>query len=73
VLERKPRLRFNDLRHTFASILIAPARERGLRLAAAGPCEHEAGADTHAHLIDRHEHAERASGRLEAAFGALIS
>src|SRR5262245_40235566 len=68
----KPRLRFHDLRHTFASLLIA----EGLHIVyVSRQLGHSAPSFTlnvYSHLFDRIEHARRASEALEAGFSTLL-
>ena len=69
----QPRLRFHDLRHTYASLLIA----QGLNIAFIGNQLGHASPSFTLHvyggLFDRAEHASRARDRLEAAFGEMLT
>jgi integrase len=68
----KPRLRFHDLRHTFASLLVA----QGLNIVyVSRQLGHATPAFTlnvYSHLFDRAEHARRASDALEAGFSSVL-
>lgn len=70
--EGRPRLRFHDLRHTFASILVAQGENVVYVSRQLGHASVKQTLDTYAHLIDRAEHAQRASERLESSFGAIL-
>jgi integrase len=68
----EPRLRFHDLRHTFASLLIA----QGLNVVfVSRQLGHSAASftlDVYGGLFDRAEHVRRASDGLEAAFSHML-
>jgi integrase len=65
-------VRWHDLRHTYASLLIA----EGLNVVYVSRQLGHASADitlrVYAHLFDRAEHAQRASAALEAGFGSIL-
>jgi integrase len=68
----EPRLRFHDLRHSYASLLIAQGLNvvfvsRQLGHASAGFTLNVYGG-----LFDRHEHSRRAKEALEGAFGDML-
>jgi integrase len=68
----KPTLRWHDLRHTAASLLIAeglPVTYVARQLGHASP---KITLDTYAHLFDREAHAERARDALDNSFGAMF-
>ncbi|MBA2460731.1 MAG: tyrosine-type recombinase/integrase [Actinobacteria bacterium] len=66
------RVRFHDLRHTFASILIGQGENVVYASRQLGHASPDITLSVYAHLFDRAEHAARASDRLEAAFGNLV-
>lgn len=70
--EGRPRLRFHDLRHTYASILVAQGENVVYVSRQLGHASVKQTLDTYAHLIDRAEHAQRASDRLETSFGGIL-
>jgi integrase len=69
----KPRLRFHDLRHTFASLLVAQGLNIVFVSRQLGHATPAFTLNTYAHLFDRAEHARRASDALEGAFGPALS
>jgi integrase len=69
----RARLRFHDLRHTFASLLIAEGSNVVFASRQLGHASPRMNLDVYAHLFDRAEHAQRASDALEAGFAALLS
>jgi integrase len=68
----RPRLRFHDLRHTFASLLIAQGASVVFVSRQLGHASPKITLDTYAHLFDHAEHAERARDELESGFGELL-
>jgi integrase len=69
----QPRLRLHDLRHTFASLLIAQGANVvfvSRQLAHASP---NTTLGFYAHMFDRAEHAKRTSDLLEASFAHVLS
>ncbi len=67
-----PTLRFHDLRHTFASLLIAQGMTVVFVSRQLGHASPDITLRVYAHLFDSAEHAERASAMLEASFGSVI-
>jgi integrase len=70
--EGEPRLRFHDLRHTFASLLIAQGLNVVFVSRQLGHASPSFTLDQYGGLFDRAEHARRASEGLEAAFGGFL-
>ena len=68
----KPGLRFHDLRHTFASLLIAERLDVVFVSRQLGHANPSITLSVYAHLFDRARHAERTRDALEASFGALL-
>ena len=68
----RAKLRWHELRHTFASLLIA----QGLNVVYVSRQLGHASPDTtlreYSHLFDQAEHGQRASAALEASFGAML-
>ena len=68
----KPRLRFHDLRHTYASLLI----EQGVNVAFVsrhlGRASITTTLNVYAHLFDKARHAQRMRDELEAAYGNAL-
>ncbi|MFL5911207.1 MAG: tyrosine-type recombinase/integrase [Gaiellaceae bacterium] len=71
--EGEPRLRFHDLRHTFASLLIAQGLNVVFISRQLGHASPSMTLDVYGGLFDRAEHARRAVEGLEAAFSAMIA
>jgi len=67
-----PKLRFHDLRHTFASLLVAEGLNVVFVSRQLGHASPDITLRVYAHLFDRAEHASRASAALEASFGGLL-
>jgi integrase len=67
-----PRLRFHDLRHTFASLLIAEGADVVFASRKLGHASVKTTLDVYAHLFDAVEHGRRAREALEAAFGKIV-
>lgn len=71
-LNREPKLRWHDLRHTAASLLIAvglPVTYVARQLGHASP---KITLETYADLFDAAAHADRAREALETSFGAML-
>ncbi len=68
----KPRLRFHDLRHTFASVLIGQGEDATYVCAQMGHASPRITLDTYARLFDRRRRAEQAKARMELGFGKLL-
>jgi integrase len=68
----KPRLRWHDLRHTFASVLIAQGSNVLFVSRQLGHSTPTVTLDTYGHLFDREEHGQRMRDGLEAAFGNAL-
>jgi len=68
----KPRLRFHDLRHCFASLLIAQGADVVFVSRQLGHANPSITLLVYSHLFDAAKHAERTSAMLEQAFGALV-
>jgi integrase len=66
-----PRPRFHDLRHTFASMLIAQGLTVLYVSRQLGHTSAKMTLDTYAHLFDQAEHAQHARAKLEASFGRI--
>jgi integrase len=71
--EGEPRLRFHDLRHTFASLLIAEGLNIVFISRQLGHASPSFTLDVYGGLFDRAEHARRATDALEAGFGDIVS
>jgi integrase len=70
--EGKPRFRFHDFRHTFASLLIAQGADVVFVSRQIGHANPSITLGIYSHLFDRAQHAERTSALLEAGFGSLL-
>jgi integrase len=68
-----PTLRFHDLRHTFASLLIAQGSNVVFVSRQLGHSSPNVTLNVYAHLFDRVEQEQRAKDALEAAFGGVLS
>lgn len=68
----RPKLRLHDLRHCFASLLIAEGADVVYVSRQLGHADPSITLKVYSHLFDRHRHAERTSAALEARFGALL-
>jgi integrase len=66
-------LRFHDLRHTFASLLIAQGSNVVFVSRQLGHSSPNVTLGVYAHLFDRAEHGQRAKDAMEAAFGNLLA
>ena len=71
--EGEPRLRFHDLRHCFASLLIAQGLNIVFVSRQLGHASPSFTLDVYGGLFDRAEHARRASEGLEAAFATMLT
>jgi integrase len=71
--EGEPRLRFHDLRHTYASLLIAQGLNVVFISRQLGHASPSMTLDVYGGLFDRAEHAQRAVEGLEAAFSAMLA
>ena len=69
----EPRLRFHDLRHTLASLLIAQGLNIVFVSRQLGHASPSFTLDAYGHVFDRAEHARRASDGLEAAFSQMLT
>ena len=65
-------VRWHDLRHTFASLLIAEGLNVVFVSRQLGHASPDITLKVYAHLFDRAEHAQRASAALEAGFGFVL-
>jgi integrase len=70
--EGRPRLRWHDLRHTFASLLIAQGHNVVYVSRQLGHSSPSVTLDVYAHLFDGAEHASRARDALESAFDGML-
>lgn len=66
-------LRFHDLRHTFASLLIAQGLNVTFVSRTLGHSSPNVTLNVYAHLFDRFEHEQRAKDAMEAAFGGVLA
>jgi integrase len=71
--EGEPRLRFHDLRHCFASLLIAQGLNVVFISRQLGHASPSFTLDVYGGLFDRAEHARRATEGLEAAFARMLT
>jgi integrase len=69
----QPRLRLHDLRHTFASLLIAQGANVVFVSRQLGHASSNTTLGFYAHLFDWAEHAKRTSDLLEASFSHVLS
>jgi integrase len=69
----QPRLRLHDLRHTFASLLIAQGANVVFVSRQLGHASPNTTLGVYAHLFDRAEHAKRTSDLLEANFAHMLA
>jgi integrase len=70
--EGDPRLRFHDLRHTYASLLIAQGLNVVFISRQLGHASPSMTLDVYGGLFDRAEHARRAAEGLEASFSEML-
>jgi integrase len=68
----KPHLRFHDLRHCFASMLISQGADVVFVSRQLGHANPSITLGVYAHLFDSAKHAERHSAMLEEAFGSIV-
>lgn len=66
-------VRWHDLRHTFASLLIAQGANVVFVSRQLGYASADITLRVYAHLFDRAEHAQRASDALESQFGKMLA
>jgi integrase len=71
-LAATPRLRFHDLRHTFASLLIAEGVGVVFVSRKLGHASVKTTLDVYAHLFDWAEHGRRVRAALESGFGKIL-
>jgi integrase len=69
----RPKLRFHDLRHTFASLLIAQGRNVVYVSRQLGHADPAITLRVYADLFDRKEHAERHRDEMEAEYGSVLT
>jgi integrase len=67
-----PEMRWHDLRHTFASMLIAQGRYDVFIARQLGHANANITRSIYGHLFDQAEHAERMRADLEAAYGGIL-
>jgi integrase len=70
--EGRPRLRWHDLRHCFASILISQGHDVVFVSRQCGHASTSVTLNLYAHLFDRARHAQRMRDGLEDAFGSMV-
>jgi integrase len=70
--QAKPNLRFHDLRHTFASLLVAQGSNVVFISRKLGHASADITLKVYAHLFDAAEDAERATSALEQGFAAAL-
>ncbi len=68
----EPRLRFHDLRHTFASVLISQGNDVVFVSRQMGHASPSITLDVYGHLFRRAEHGQRMRDRMEATFGKVL-
>lgn len=72
-LPEEPKLRWHDLRHNFASFLIAEGLDVVFVSRQLGHASPSTTLSIYAHLFDASRHAEEARAALEARFGTVLS
>jgi integrase len=72
-LDEAGRLRFHDLRHTFASLVIAQGLNVVFVSRQLGHSSPNITLSVYSHLFDRAEHGQRAKDAMEAAFGYVLN
>jgi len=70
--EGKPKLRWHDLRHGFASMLIAQGRDVAWVSKQLGHTRSSVTLDIYSHLFNPTEQAERSREAMEASFGSIL-
>jgi integrase len=65
-------LRWHDLRHTYASLLVEQGEDVAWLSRQLGHARPSITLDVYTHLFDQARHAEQARGRLEAGYGDLL-
>jgi integrase len=71
-LAAEPRLRFHDLRHTFASLLIAEGADVVFVSRKLGHASVKTTLDVYAHLFDAAKQGRRVRDALESTFGKIV-
>ena len=71
-VEGRPRLRWQDLRDSFASMLIAQGHDVALVSKLLGHARVSVTLDTYTHMFDPSERVERARETMEGAFGTVL-
>jgi integrase len=69
----RPKPRWHDLRHAYASILISHGHDIAFVSRQLGHSRPTVTLDVYAHLFDPHEQARRSRDAMEASFGELLS
>jgi integrase len=69
----RPRLRFHDLRHTYASLLVAQGVDIAYVSRQLGHANITTTLNTYTHLFDHARNAETVKQRLEEQFGGILS
>ena len=67
----RPKLRWHDMRHMFASLLIAEGLDPVYVSRQLGHAKPSITTDVYGHLFDRQRHADHARAALEARFGNI--
>jgi integrase len=65
-------VRWHDLRHTFASLLIAGGANITFVSRQLGHTSSQVTLNVYAHLLDREEHAQRTRAMLEEMLGSVV-
>jgi integrase len=71
-LDGKPKLRWHDLRHTYASLLIAEGEDVVWVSRQLGHANPSVTLNVYADLFDRRKHADRMRSRMEAGYGSIL-
>ncbi len=71
--EGKHKVRFHDLRHTFASLLVAQGADIVFVSRQMGHANPSITLSVYAHLFDGARHADRTRDALEAGFGLVLA
>lgn len=69
----RPRLRMHDLRHTFASLLIAQGADVVAVSRQLGHASPSITLNVYAHLFDQARHADRMRSEIERSFGGILA